>query len=129
MINNILVLTSCFTIISVNYAFKKQKYILGNLYLLVLITSVYHHSTISYTEDQKYISGKIDKYSIYFVALYNIYILIKLKNYYLIFVYVLVFWLFLCLLKPVKEYSGFEYLLHAFMLHFLGNVMNCYIIT
>lgn len=125
----ILVLSSCLTICSINIAFHTNQVVMGNLLLLLLVSSVYRHTTSAMFLDghqylQYNLSYVVDLSVVHFIGIVDfVYILIHLdlRRFFTFFLFLtvpLVYYKFL----SGKPYKIYHFLSHAFFIHYLGNI-------
>ena len=127
-----LVLTSCTTIVTINIAFMRGYYVVANMNLLMLVTSIFRHSTNSLIENkvhklQDCLSFVIDVSVVHFVGLCDVYFALNhMSQKTLCCTLVLLtipYTYYRILNKNNRFYKHWsEFLIHGLFSHILGNI-------
>lgn len=125
----ILVFSSCLLVLSINLAFKTGQYVAGNLLLVMLITSVFRHSTNSMYHDTstrklQYIGTYyLDLSVVHIVGIFDFFYILFNFNLRRLFAFILfstipfTYWLYL---SKIEKYKLKQTLVHSIGIHYLG---------
>lgn len=132
----ILILSSIITIVTVNIAFRRGQYGLGNLYMLVMLASIFNHSSQCMDPNGKYSNVNVncksqlklckllDRNIVYLTALVNCLVAMRKKRYDIVCIYIVVYFFFKEFLYKKEKYDNIDIIIHVFILHILGNFIN-----